>query len=44
MLVLEAVAKQLNPNINLLKCAIPYFKYAEDVPEYVLIDKIEKVL
>ena len=29
MLVLEALAKDLHPEINILKCAIPYFKYAE---------------
>ena len=26
MLVLEAIAKDLHPEINILKCAIPYFK------------------
>lgn len=29
MLVLEALAKDLHPEINILKCAVPYFKYAE---------------
>lgn len=35
MLILEAMAKELNPKINILKCAVPYFRYAEDVPEWV---------
>lgn len=26
MLVLEAIAKDLNPEINILKCAVPYFQ------------------
>jgi len=26
MLVLEAIAKDLHPDINILKCAIPYFR------------------
>ena len=25
MLVLEAIAKELNPKMNILKCAVPYF-------------------
>jgi aarF domain-containing kinase len=25
MLVLDGIAKDLNPDINLLKCAVPYF-------------------
>lgn len=29
MLVLEAMAKDLDKDINILKCAVPYFKYAE---------------
>ena len=41
MLVLEAMAKQLHPQINILKCAVPYFRYAEDVPDYVMVDRIE---
>ncbi len=28
MLVLEAMAKDLDKDINILKCAVPYFKYA----------------
>lgn len=28
MLILEALAKDLHPEINILKCAVPYFKYA----------------
>ena len=31
MIVLESVAKSLDPDIKLLKCAFPYFKYVEDV-------------
>lgn len=27
------MAKHLNPDINILKCAVPYFKYAE-IPTY----------
>lgn len=34
MLVLEAMAKELHPEINILKCAIPYFKYAENAPDH----------
>ena len=29
MLVLEGMAKDIDPQINILKCAVPYFKYAE---------------
>lgn len=25
MLILEQIAKDLNPDINILKCAVPYF-------------------
>jgi hypothetical protein len=28
-LILESIAKRLNPEINILKCAIPYFKYVQ---------------
>ena len=31
MIVLESVAKSLDPDIKLLKCAFPYFKYVEDI-------------
>jgi hypothetical protein len=34
MLVLEAMAKDLHPQINILKCAVPYFKYAEKDVDY----------
>jgi aarF domain-containing kinase len=27
MLVLEAIAKDLDPNINILRCAVPYLHY-----------------
>lgn len=29
-MVLEAMAKDIDPEINILKCAIPYFSYAKD--------------
>lgn len=35
MLVLEAMAKSLDPKINILKLAIPYFKHTEDIMEKV---------
>ena len=41
MLVLEAMAKDVDPEINILKCAIPYFKYAEKPIEYVPSIKAE---
>ena len=31
MIVLESVAKSLDPDIKILKCAFPYFKYVEDM-------------
>lgn len=31
MMVLEAIAKDIDPEINILKCALPYFKYVEDL-------------
>jgi predicted unusual protein kinase regulating ubiquinone biosynthesis (AarF/ABC1/UbiB family) len=34
MMVLEAIAKDVDPEINLLKCAFPYFKYVEDFGVY----------
>lgn len=39
MLVLEGMAKDIDPEINILKCAVPYFKYAEPQPQ--LKTKIE---
>ena len=27
MLVLEAIAKDLDPSINILRCAVPYLQY-----------------
>lgn len=27
MLTLEAIAKDLDPNINILRCAVPYLPY-----------------
>lgn len=27
MLVLEAIAKDLDPNINILRCAVPFLQY-----------------
>ena len=29
MLVLEAIAKDLDPNINILRCAIPFLQYKD---------------
>lgn len=34
MIVLEAIAKNIDPEINILKCAFPYFKYVEDFGVY----------
>jgi aarF domain-containing kinase len=34
MMVLEAIAKDIDPEINILKCAFPYFKYVEDFGVY----------
>ncbi len=30
MMVLEAMAKDIDPEINILKCAIPYFSFIQD--------------
>lgn len=30
MVVLESIAKEIDPDIQILKCAIPYFKFVED--------------
>lgn len=30
ILVLEGIARDIDPDINILKCAFPYFKYVED--------------
>lgn len=35
MLVLEAMAKDLDKDINILKCAVPYFKYADKKAGYI---------
>ena len=29
MVVLESIAKEIDPEIQILKCAIPYFKFVE---------------
>ena len=34
MIVLEAIAKDIDPDINILKIAFPYFKYVEDFGVY----------
>jgi aarF domain-containing kinase len=34
MVVLESIAKEIDPEIQILKCAIPYFKFVE-TPEFV---------
>jgi aarF domain-containing kinase len=31
VIVMEAIAKSIDPKIELLKCAIPYFNYAEKI-------------
>jgi predicted unusual protein kinase regulating ubiquinone biosynthesis (AarF/ABC1/UbiB family) len=33
IIVLEGIGRSLDPNINILKCAFPYFKYIEDEPK-----------
>lgn len=30
MVVLESIAKEIDPDIQILKCAIPYFKFVQD--------------
>jgi predicted unusual protein kinase regulating ubiquinone biosynthesis (AarF/ABC1/UbiB family) len=30
MCVLESIAKDIDPDIQILKCAVPYFKYIEN--------------
>lgn len=30
IIVLEGIARDIDPEINILKCAFPYFKYAEN--------------
>lgn len=32
IIVLEGIGRSLDPDINILKCAFPYFKYIEDEP------------
>jgi hypothetical protein len=34
MMVPEAIAKDIDSEINILKCAFPYFKYIEDFAVY----------
>lgn len=31
IIVLEGIARDIDPEINILKCAFPYFKYAESI-------------
>jgi predicted unusual protein kinase regulating ubiquinone biosynthesis (AarF/ABC1/UbiB family) len=31
IVVMEAIAKDVDPNIELIKCAIPYFNFSEKV-------------
>lgn len=31
MIVLESIAKALDPDIKILKCAFPYFKYVDSI-------------
>ena len=30
IIVLEGIGRALDPDINILKCAFPYFKYIDD--------------
>lgn len=32
IIVLEGIGRSLDPEINILKCAFPYFKYIDDEP------------
>lgn len=41
MVVLESIAKEIDPEIQLLKCAIPYFKFVEDPEKGKQKDKEE---
>jgi aarF domain-containing kinase len=34
MVVLEAIARDIDPEINIFKCAFPYFKYVDDFGVY----------
>jgi predicted unusual protein kinase regulating ubiquinone biosynthesis (AarF/ABC1/UbiB family) len=38
MVVLESIAKEIDPSIQILKCAVPYFKFVEDTPSKQAID------
>lgn len=38
MVVLESIAKEIDPTIQILKCAVPYFKFVEDAPSASPID------
>lgn len=31
ILVLEGIGRDIDPEINILTCAFPYFKYVEDI-------------
>jgi aarF domain-containing kinase len=31
MVVLESIAKEIDPNIQILKCAVPYFRFVDDL-------------
>ena len=31
MIVLESIAKAIDPDIQVLKCAFPYFKYVDGI-------------
>ena len=34
IIVLEGIGRSLDPNINILKCAFPYFKYIDEEPKH----------
>ena len=42
IVVLESIAKEIDPNIQILKCAIPYFKFVEDPEEVKKRGRTEK--
>lgn len=43
MVVLESIAKEIDPSIQILKCAVPYFKFVEDPTSSKIIDHDTKL-
>lgn len=35
MVVLESIAKEIDPGIQILKCAVPYFKFVDKPAERI---------